>query len=242
MATLLVLAAPLLASAAAADPLACFEAERPSSPGNNVCFGQYKVRARANLTACAQACIAQSCDQFVFTSGTDCRMSHDCKKPDRHLPEYTGYMRKPGPNCGGAPAPTPPPPPPPPPSTGFRFGRASNPHLFTPGMILQRGGAKVWGSGAAPSGTVTVTVVSATGGLALAEPVSVTATAAGDWTATVTASVTPSATLKATEGSSTATVADVAVGEAILCGGQVRDYRAASSAWAVPATPWAASV
>jgi hypothetical protein len=92
------------------------------------------------------------------------------------------------------------------------------------------------------SGTVTVTVVSATGGLALAEPVSVTATAAGDWTATVTASVTPSATLKATEGSSTATVADVAVGEAILCGGQVRDYRAASSSWAVPATLLAASV
>ena len=140
------------------------------------------------------------------------------------------YFRITGAGCGPAPpgpappAPPPPPPPPPPPKAALRFGNSSNPTLFAPGMILQRGGAKVWGSGAAPSSTVTVSVFSGGDATrprgALVTAVTVTATDAGDWIASLAAPATRSAVLKATDGRTTASIDELAFGDVILCGGQ----------------------
>eukprot|EP01051_Picozoa_sp_SAG22_P025835 SAG22_NODE_7849_length_702_cov_1.399668_1_plen_92_part_10 len=88
-------AAAIAASAAAAahtPPLGCFTEEPASAPGPNVCFQKYPSKARLNLTACARQCIATQCDQFVFSSGLDCRLSHDCPKPTRHLAGFDGYL------------------------------------------------------------------------------------------------------------------------------------------------------
>ena len=94
-------------------------------------------------------------------------------------------------------------------------------------MILQRGGAKVWGAGAAPSSTVTVSVVPSSGeaaaAAAAAAPTAVAqvkASPSGDWMAVVTAVAAQSVTLKASDGTHTATLADVAIGDVVLCGGQ----------------------
>eukprot|EP01051_Picozoa_sp_SAG22_P003309 SAG22_NODE_159_length_16948_cov_14.480503_17_plen_283_part_00 len=122
--------------------------------------------------------------------------------------------------------------PPGPPTGQLRFGNVtSNPTLFTHGMILQRGGARVWGTGAVPSATVTVP--------ALGEAATVTAVAvakvqaslspSGDWMAVVNAAAAKSATLKASDGTHTATLRDVAIGDVVLCGGQ------SNSAYSVPA-------
>lgn len=202
-------------------PLGCFTEEPASAPGPNVCFRQYPIKARLNLTACAQRCVATQCDQFVFSSGIDCRMSHDCPKPTSHLAGFDGFLRKPGPGCGAPPAPAPPPQPPspPPPPTGLRFGNQSNPTLFAPGMILQRGGAKVWGAGAAPLATVTVSIAPSSGEATTAV-VRVRANLSGDWMAVITAVAAKSVILKASDGTHTATLTDVSIGDVILCGGQ----------------------
>ena len=210
------------AFAASPPPLGCFTEEPASSPAPNVCFKKYPIKARLNLTACASQCIATQCDQFVFSSGLDCRISHDCPKPTSHLAGYDGYLRKPGPGCGAAPAPAPPPSPPSPapaPAPGLRFGNSSNPTLFASGMILQRGGAKVWGTGAAPSATVTVSVFPSPSKAATASA-QVQASPSGEWMAVLRAAAATSATLKASDGTHTATLADVAIGDVILCGGQ----------------------
>ena len=83
-------------------------------------------------------------------------------------------------------------------------------------MVLQRGaGTKVWGSGARPGSAVTVTV----GGVAAAGRT--TATAAGDWLCTLPTLPAMAATaLRASDGAASAALADVAVGEVLLCGGQ----------------------
>jgi hypothetical protein len=213
------------ASAAAPAPLGCFTEEPASAHGPNVCFQKYPTKARLNLTACAQQCIDTKCDQFVFASPLDCRLSHDCPKPTSHLAGFDGYLRKPGLGCGPtpsppAPAPVPPSPPAPPPPTGLRFGNSSNPSLFAPGMILQRGGAKVWGAGAAPSSTVTVSVGPSSGVAAGTAVAQVKASPSGDWMAVVTAVAAQSVTLKASDGTHTATLTDVAIGDVVLCGGQ----------------------
>ena len=86
--------------------------------------------------------------------------------------------------------------------------------IFAPGMVLQRGeGTKVWGSGAVPKEAVHVTV----GGV---KALSV-ATSTGDWLVTLPMLLaTQSISVQATDGHTTTTLHDVAIGELLLCGGQ----------------------
>ena len=96
--------------------------------------------------------------------------------------------------------------------------------LFGEGMLLQRGaGTRVWGTGATPGATVTVSLA-APGAAAAAANASTTAQAGGNWSVTLPAiAAAHSATLSATDSSTAhgSTVQlTVAVGDLILCGGQ----------------------
>ena len=193
----------------APDPLSCFTKEPGSAPASNVCSGTYQLHPGNNVTACATLCLADSACQAIAMgeadnpSSTDCRISHACPKPTSHLDAYDGYTRKPGP-CSPAPAPPP----------AIAFGLEDG--LFANGMILQRGASTVvWGRGAAPASTVTVTV----GGVT---KVSTTiAGPAGEWNATLPrVGAMDSTSLSASDGTSTTTLQDVAFGDVVLCGGQ----------------------
>ena len=86
--------------------------------------------------------------------------------------------------------------------------------VFGPGMVLQRGeSTKIWGSGAVPKTAVHVTVdgVTCVG----------VSTSTGDWICTLpTLQATENASAQATDGHSTVTLHDLAIGELLLCGGQ----------------------
>ena len=107
---------------------------------------------------------------------------------------------------------------------GFGFGSMSNPTLFADGMILQRGGAKVWGSG--NSGTVTLKVSKETGetiATTISSTISIGDGNATTWMAVLTAPATASAMVTATDSSTGKSISlhNVAFGDVILCGGQV---------------------
>lgn len=91
---------------------------------------------------------------------------------------------------------------------------------FGEGMLLQRGQQlAVWGGGAKPDSDVTVTLA------LLGKPVAakITADPDGNWTLLLPAvPEAATAVLRATDGSSTVSLTGVAVGELLLCGGQVR--------------------
>jgi len=91
--------------------------------------------------------------------------------------------------------------------------------LFADGMILQRGaGARVWGDKA--TGPVTV-VVAAPNGTRLARATSGLPGAGGGWQLVLPAvAASGSTTVTATDGHGTATLAGVAFGDVLLCGGQ----------------------
>ena len=193
----------------APDPLSCFTKEPGSAPASNVCSGTYQLHPGNNVTACATLCLADSACQAIAMgeadnpSSTDCRISHACPKPTSHLDAYDGYTRKPGP-CSPAPAPP----------SAIAFGLEDG--LFANGMILQRGASTVvWGRGAAPASTVTVTV----GGVT-----SVSKTIAGptgEWNVMLPmVGAMDSTSLSASDGTSTTTLQDVAFGDVVLCGGQ----------------------
>eukprot|EP00035_Acanthoeca_spectabilis_P030576 m.9951 g.9951 ORF g.9951 m.9951 type:complete len:466 (+) comp4252_c0_seq1:51-1448(+) len=104
---------------------------------------------------------------------------------------------------------------------------------FGDGMILQRNAAsKVWGTGAAPGSTVTLKLAPApcatvdleSETLCGGAPRVVAQTIAGptgNWTASLTPTpATHSATLTASDGTSSASLTDVALGDVLICGGQ----------------------
>lgn len=97
-------------------------------------------------------------------------------------------------------------------------GLAFDSPLFGSGMLLQRGAAtKVWGTGATPHATVTVRVHGVT------EAATATANADGTWLAHMPELPAMAATqLTASDGKAHAALADVAIGDLLLCGGQVR--------------------
>ena len=95
-------------------------------------------------------------------------------------------------------------------------------------MILQRNTkSNVWGTGASPGATVTVSLTETGAHCALEACVARTvATTRADDNGTWTAALAPtpatvSAMLKVTDGSTSATLSDVAVGDVLICGGQV---------------------
>ena len=200
--------APLLLSTPV-DPLSCFTKEPGSAPGNNVCPRTYALQPGNNVTACAALCLAdQKCQAFAMggagdPTSTDCRVSHVCPQPTAHLSAYDGFSRKPG-TCSPAPAP--------PPSIGF----SQTEGLFADGMLLQRGDATlVWGVGASPGATVTVTVHGVTAvGTTIAE-------SDGAWKATLPpVAAMESTNVSVSDGKTSATLRDVAIGDLLLCGGQ----------------------
>jgi hypothetical protein len=77
-------------------------------------------------------------------------------------------------------------------------------------MILQRGGARVWGEGATPGADVSVSAGSV-------KTTAVTNTT-GHWMATLSLEANVSTTVSASDGHSMAMLLDVAVGDVILCG------------------------
>jgi hypothetical protein len=88
-------------------------------------------------------------------------------------------------------------------------------------MILQRGGAKVWGSGAGPFANISVTIsVARPTGDVVSVVALGKASLAGDWAVVVAAAAARSAILEASDGVQTATLNDIAVGDVVLCGGQ----------------------
>ena len=191
------------------DPLTCFTKEPGSAPGNNVCPRTYALQPGNNVTACAALCLADpKCQAFAMggagnPASTDCRVSHECPKPTSHLSAYDGFSRKPG-SCTPAPAPPP----------RISFSRTEG--LFADGMLLQRGEATViWGVGATAGATVTVSVHGVTGvGTTTAEK-------SGEWRATLPpVGAMESTSLSVSDGTSSATLRDVAFGDLILCGGQ----------------------
>ena len=104
-------------------------------------------------------------------------------------------------------------------------------------MILQRDtGAAVWGSGATPGARVTVSIV-ADGRTLVSAAAACTASANGEWLATVVHPAADSVTLRATDGESTAQIEDVAFGvtDACRC-----CFRLRSVVLTGPATVWRA--
>jgi hypothetical protein len=91
--------------------------------------------------------------------------------------------------------------------------------LFTDGMLLQRGtGTRIWGSGAEPHSTVTVSLLTAGGPTANASSV---AGSGGNWTVVLPPiAAAKAATLSVSDGIASAQLSEVAVGDLILCGGQ----------------------
>jgi hypothetical protein len=97
-------------------------------------------------------------------------------------------------------------------------------------MILQRNAAsKVWGTGASAGATITLTLTpSQCAGDSQSCGARVVATTVADPSGKWTASIEPtpatnSTSLKASDGSTSATLNDVAIGDVIVCGGQVTD-------------------
>eukprot|EP01050_Picozoa_sp_SAG11_P016702 SAG11_NODE_2312_length_3537_cov_11.743455_2_plen_447_part_00 len=91
--------------------------------------------------------------------------------------------------------------------------------LFGEGMILQRGdGTRVWGTGAAPGSTVTISLSPAGGDIVHS---SATALSGGNWSVEMPRiGAAASASLSVTDGTDTAQLSDVAVGDIMLCSGQ----------------------
>ena len=93
--------------------------------------------------------------------------------------------------------------------------------LFSSGMILQRGaGTRIWGTTNATA-AVTVTVTDGSTGAVLAS-VKSAGPSGGKWMVTVAAGVdaTMNSTVTATDGVAVDSLADVAWGDVLLCGGQ----------------------
>ena len=195
-----------------ADPLLCFVAHPGASSGNNVCPHTYTAHPSNNVTSCALLCLADAeCDAFAMgdagdPASTDCRTSHSCARAISHLDAYDGYQRKPGGDCGGWPK-------------GIIFHSSSG--LFADGMILQRGSnTAVWGEGAKPRSTVTVSVGTTTADV-VGAIATTTADVVGGWRVVLpTVEAAESTTLSVTDGESNATLRDVAFGDVLLCGGQ----------------------
>jgi hypothetical protein len=87
-------------------------------------------------------------------------------------------------------------------------------------MILQRDApTKVWGLGAAAGAKVQVSVVDENSEGEKIVSVTTTASADGNWTAVLPSiPAKKTATMKATDGTSSASLSDVAFGDVILCG------------------------
>jgi hypothetical protein len=208
--------------ASASEPLDCFTEDPESAGEPNVCFGAYSVKTHTDTAEeCAVKCLADpKCDQFVKATATysdpnACRLAYTCPQPTSFLAGFDGFLRKTTPEClkpGPSPAPAMPTPAPGPP-VSFRFHTP----LFANGMILQRDApTKVWGDGAAAGAKVTVTVGDSTNLLGF---VTSTAGVSGNWTVTLPKTpATKSTTMKATDGTSTIALKDVAFGDVILCG------------------------
>ncbi len=93
--------------------------------------------------------------------------------------------------------------------------------LFSDGMILQRGGARVWGGGAVPGASVTIRSATGAATGAFFVYANTTANSKGLWEATIRVDAVNSTYLEAlSEGVKTAKLRDVAFGDVLLCGGQ----------------------
>jgi len=96
------------------------------------------------------------------------------------------------------------------------------PSFLSDNMVLQRGGAALWGW--APAGaTIRVAVRDSHTGTPLTDATAVAEGDDGRWTATLKLTATPNTTITVTSGNganSTATLRNVAFGDVYLCGGQ----------------------
>ena len=102
--------------------------------------------------------------------------------------------------------------------SAIQFGSSTNPKLFSSGMILQRGGAKVWGTG--NNGMVTVTAKDVVSGKVLATSTSMEVDSPG-WVATLNAGPAMNVVITAIDAAGqSASLTDVAIGDVLLCGGQ----------------------
>lgn len=92
--------------------------------------------------------------------------------------------------------------------------------LFTDGMLLQRGtGTMVWGSGGSPLAVVKISLTPIGGNAVVANT---TVGTNGNWSLPMpTLVAAKSATLEADDGETSTSLKNVAVGDLLLCGGQV---------------------